>query len=228
MIRLRKSQQPESLKKGALAWTKELLRLRAQNAVVPADLARKYNQPDVKAAATRDSFSKCIYCESKVLHVSFGDIEHIKPKKTYPEFAYDWDNLGLVCTKCNNSKGDQYDEAVPPVNPFVEDPSAFLVPLGALIWPQSGSDRAQETISLVDLNRAELVVQRSKRLESVRLLAETLNRTSGRSARMALAEQLRIELKRASEYSFVARAVAILLGAVTASELETSDSESAA
>jgi 5-methylcytosine-specific restriction endonuclease McrA len=228
VIRLRKSKLPESLRKYAAQWTKELLSLLARNKKVPPELARRYNQPDVKDAATRDSFAKCIYCESKVLHVSFGDIEHMKPKKRFPELAYDWQNLGLVCTKCNNAKRDRYDDEVPPVNPYAEEPSDFLLPMGEWVWPRTGSDRGQETISLLTLNRAELIIERRRRMESIRLLAETLDRTRGDHARAALVDQLLREVDKSSEYCFTSRAVARVLGAVTDADLAELDSKHAA
>ena len=35
-------------------------------------------------------------------------IEHLKPHKSDPELKFSWDNLFLVCTHCNNIKGDKY------------------------------------------------------------------------------------------------------------------------
>jgi uncharacterized protein (TIGR02646 family) len=57
---------------------------------------------------------KCCFCEAKILHVSYGDIEHYRPKAGYQQgsseslqkpgyywLAYAWDNLLLSCTLCN-------------------------------------------------------------------------------------------------------------------------------
>ena len=35
-------------------------------------------------------------------------IEHYRPKKKYYWLAFSWDNLLLVCSKCNNSKGEKF------------------------------------------------------------------------------------------------------------------------
>ena len=57
---------------------------------------------------------KCAYCESKVLHVSSGDVEHYAPKSKvkddpdhpgYYWLAYDLRNLLPSCEKCNRAGG---------------------------------------------------------------------------------------------------------------------------
>lgn len=56
---------------------------------------------------------KCAYCESKVLHVSSGDVEHYRPKKSPEEaeehpgyywLAYHERNLLPACEKCNRAR----------------------------------------------------------------------------------------------------------------------------
>ena len=57
---------------------------------------------------------KCAFCESKLLHVSSGDVEHFRPKAGWRQaaeeplqkpgyywLAYSWDNLLLACSQCN-------------------------------------------------------------------------------------------------------------------------------
>jgi uncharacterized protein (TIGR02646 family) len=57
---------------------------------------------------------KCAYCESKVLHVASGDVEHYAPKSKvtddpdhpgYYWLAYDLRNLLPSCEKCNRAGG---------------------------------------------------------------------------------------------------------------------------
>ncbi|AGX02775.1 hypothetical protein B14911_16860 [Bacillus sp. NRRL B-14911] len=72
--------------------------------------------------------SKCAYCESDISPVSYGDIEHFRPKSAYhttkaetlkyPGYywlAMDWNNLLLSCEVCNRTyKKNQFplvDEA---------------------------------------------------------------------------------------------------------------------
>lgn len=47
----------------------------------------------------------CVYCENN----EATDIEHIYPKKLYPEKAFDWENYVLACGKCNSHhKSDKF------------------------------------------------------------------------------------------------------------------------
>lgn len=56
---------------------------------------------------------KCAYCESKVLHVASGDVEHYRPKRKVEEdpshpgyywLAYDIENLFPCCEGCNRAR----------------------------------------------------------------------------------------------------------------------------
>lgn len=47
----------------------------------------------------------CVYCE----HNESTDIEHIYPKRLYPNRSFVWDNYVLACTKCNRDfKHDKF------------------------------------------------------------------------------------------------------------------------
>ena len=132
MILLTKGAEPNVLVQNGTSWTAELLQLISSGEVVPERIWSRYKHPEIKMAVQRDSKEKCIYCESAVLHVSHGDIEHMRPKKKFPALTYVWTNLGLACTKCNGAKSDQFPDATPPVNPYSEDPSQFFLPVGEL------------------------------------------------------------------------------------------------
>ena len=62
-----------------------------------------YKHPDNKIALKNSTFGKCMYCESKITHIDYGDIEHIKPKSKYPTLKFTWSNLGFACTVCNRT-----------------------------------------------------------------------------------------------------------------------------
>nr|WP_239015299.1 AAA family ATPase [Archangium violaceum] len=57
---------------------------------------------------------KCAFCESQLAHISYGDVEHFRPKAGWRQeeggplgrpgyywLAYEWTNLFLACTLCN-------------------------------------------------------------------------------------------------------------------------------
>ena len=73
-----------------------------------------YGAKSVKKALIKAQHDKCCFCESKITHVAYGDVEHFRPKGGYrqrPEdeleqpgyywLAYAWTNLYLSCQLCN-------------------------------------------------------------------------------------------------------------------------------
>jgi uncharacterized protein (TIGR02646 family) len=73
-----------------------------------------YGHKTVKEALVRAQHDKCFLCESKITHISHGDVEHFRPKAGYRQserekleqpgyywLAYEWSNLFLACQLCN-------------------------------------------------------------------------------------------------------------------------------
>ncbi len=56
---------------------------------------------EAKAQLLRESSGKCAYCESPATVVSFGDVEHFRPKSRYWWLAYCYENYLPACTICN-------------------------------------------------------------------------------------------------------------------------------
>jgi hypothetical protein len=103
----------------------------AQHARGDADISFDrdvYSDAAVKAALRIAQHEKCGFCESKVTHVAFGDVEHFRPKAAfrarqgdalikpgYYWLAYEWTNLLFACEPCNRRhKGNLFplvDEA---------------------------------------------------------------------------------------------------------------------
>ena len=73
-----------------------------------------YGAKSVKNALIKEQHGKCCFCESKIRHISYGDVEHFRPKGGWMQdaggalekpgyywLAYDWSNLFLSCQICN-------------------------------------------------------------------------------------------------------------------------------
>ena len=76
--------------------------------------SRIYAAKSIKNALTKAQHDKCCFCEAKVTHVAYGDVEHFRPKGGYrqdpgdplgrPGYywrAYVWENLFFSCQLCN-------------------------------------------------------------------------------------------------------------------------------
>ena len=73
-----------------------------------------YGHKTVKTALIEAQHGKCSFCESRITHIAYGDVEHFRPKAGYRQLssdelgrpgyywlAYEWDNLFLSCQLCN-------------------------------------------------------------------------------------------------------------------------------
>ena len=73
-----------------------------------------YGHDDVKERLKLMQHEKCAFCESHFNHVSYGDVEHFRPKGGWVQeaedelerpgyywLAYEWENLFLSCALCN-------------------------------------------------------------------------------------------------------------------------------
>lgn len=78
------------------------------------DITSLYNHKDVKDQLIKLQHGKCCFCEARIVHISYGDVEHFRPKKGYQQdekdplhhpgyywLAFDWENLFLSCQLCN-------------------------------------------------------------------------------------------------------------------------------
>ncbi len=76
--------------------------------------AKTYGHVSVKQALIDAQHGKCCFCESKIRHIDYGDVEHFRPKAGYKQdaddelqrpgyywLAYEWRNLYLSCAMCN-------------------------------------------------------------------------------------------------------------------------------
>ena len=184
----------------------------------PAALAGDYNSdptysdPINKDALKKSTFGKCMYCESKIGHASYPEVEHIKPKIKYPELEFVWENLGSSCPVCNRKKGFNYDESIPFINPYDEDPETLFMFIDHIIWPKNNSNRAKFTINSIKLNRDDLIDRRKDKLDDVRKMINAAKNSIVES----LKEQLLVELIEKSgkdkEYSVAVKNLLISQG----------------
>lgn len=175
----------------------------------PDALANKnYKHPINKTALLASSFNKCMYCESKILTIDFGDVEHIKPKSAdkFPELEFVWENLGIACGRCNNKKSDNYHYDTPYINPYEDDPSHYLVAEYNWIFSLRNNERGQVTIEDIGLNRPELIEQRKTLLDRIMQTIQAVDNTRNEGLRTAALAALAEEASSTREYSMAVAA----------------------
>ncbi len=96
---------------GAVRAQREAYRTGTKTVTFDEDL---YRHPTVKQSLLQAQRAKCAFCESVVTHVSYGDVEHFRPKGGFRQrrrgplrrpgyywLAYAWENLLISCELCN-------------------------------------------------------------------------------------------------------------------------------
>lgn len=114
MIFIERGMEPEILKTQGKAKTAELCAAHERGESEFDFDGGLYGHATVKDALKDMQHGKCCFCESKLTHICFGDVEHYRPKAGYKQtareklkkpgyywLAYDWNNLLFCCERCN-------------------------------------------------------------------------------------------------------------------------------
>jgi hypothetical protein len=171
-----------------------------------------YADPVNKDALRKSTAGKCMYCEAKIEHTSYAHVEHIKPKAKFPELEFEWDNLGFSCQICNTNKGQKYDETVPFINPYSENPEDHVVFLSFYLFPKQGSERGEYTKTELDLNRVNLIESRKERFDKLIISINAAFRTKSESLRNQAIAEIKTEAKEDKEYSAMVKKVLLVQG----------------
>lgn len=184
-----------------------------------------YGSTAVKRGLVASHHGKCAFCESKVTHISAGDVEHYRPKaevrqsatdpieRGYWWLAYTWSNLLFACEVCNRRHkarlfpladparrartpdDDLAAEAPLFVDPSLDDPGEHITFHGA--DPCARSERGSATIDALGLDREPLRERRMTRLEHLRFLRDVVALAVDNDALGAVAERAHRHLRQA-------------------------------
>ena len=213
------------------------------------DFDRKiYGDKTVKEALILAQHDKCFLCESKITHIDYGDVEHFRPKKAfqqtekeklnYPGYywlAYDWTNLFLACTRCNqhykknlfplaNSKvrkevshlSDLSEEKPSLINPAKENPEKYISfrvdnLVGVVPFAIEDNAKGKATIKVAGLDRLKLCGRRfehSKDLIALYIVASDSSlQPESNQAKVILQKRIADHIQDSAEYAGMFRAM---------------------
>lgn len=203
MIKISRGPKPAILDTNEEQWTQEYIAKKAGETSLPKASLTRYRHPRIKEQIVLDCKGKCAYCESQIDHAQPGDIEHIKPKAKFPEKIVEWENLTLVCKKCNSEKGDFFDANETLIDPTIEDPNLYIQFYGPMIMHTPGQNRGLVTISQLKLERPELFERRKESLKNLQPLIDLWAKETSGSTKSILELQIREHCSEAKEYSFM-------------------------
>ncbi len=202
MIKLTKHEEPAVLRKNGAKWLAKLEDRVAKGEVATEHEKTRYRHADIKAALVKETFGKCAYCESYLLHITYGDVEHISPKSLDIKDTFRWQNLTLACDVCNTNKADE--DGI--VDPYIDDPESCFRFIGPIVYASKDSDKAELTHLQLDLNRLELVKSRLRRIDYIDNYLKIINSKPDGKVKKALIDDLvQVELADDTEYAAFAR-----------------------
>lgn len=151
---------------------------------------RPYNHDEVKDALSAETHGKCAYCESPLSGSAYGAVEHIRPKRLFPELVVDWGNLTWACPVCNTNKGDYYSSSAPLLDPTRNDPSEVFEFHGPLISARLGNTVGEVSLTRLRLRRTQLMIDRSRAIEALDGLLQRWARESSHALKEVLGESI--------------------------------------
>lgn len=186
MRALTKRAEPTCLTNDRARWTAEYLAAAEAGKPTPSPWRHK----DVVSTLIAETYGKCAYCEANIADVAYPHIDHIVPKSVRPDLVVEWLNLTVSCPVCNTNKADYFDDGLPLVNPYIDDPTEFFAFIGPMLVARMGNLRARRTIRQLRLHRPGLIISQ---MQSIELVHELIDRwhESQEPGRSVLADEIR-------------------------------------
>ncbi|ENU56882.1 hypothetical protein L291_3211 [Acinetobacter guillouiae MSP4-18] len=172
MIKLIKLDKPAVLIKHSNKWKAQLLKNLDAGIASTNYLLSRYSDPEIKHKIIEETAGKCAYCESKLLHIHHGDIEHIFPKSLDQSQRYEWNNLTLACEICNQNKSDKDPNLRNILNPYLDEPEKSIIFFGS--FAKNVNIKGFCTIKYLELNRSDLISERNDRLLDIESIINKL------------------------------------------------------
>ncbi|MBL0385842.1 TIGR02646 family protein [Tumebacillus sp. ITR2] len=201
--------KPGSLETNAAAWTKELMDLLQKGTAfddIPKSLLNRYRKTDVQVSLRSMYQRKCCYCENLIGISDYEHIDHLKPKslRQFHQLTFEWSNLHWSCQRCNQKKGNKWDDVNPILDPTVDDPEEHLEfdITTCKIRPKNGSLRGRTTIEHTNLNRESLVDARIKVRDKLRNIILRYKKAQSAEAKEMCEEDLLPYLQQSETISY--------------------------
>lgn len=170
---------------------------------------------EIVTALKKESSNKCMYCECTIDDAAYSAVEHILPKSLFENSVLEWENLGLVCPRCNTNKGDYWtantDHQL--LNPYQDSVNEHIDFCGPLTVARLDSLRGKNTVRKFKfLDRGDLLFSRMKSIQDLDAKLFLWNSTRDPELKDLFAEDVVASIAHDQEFSGVLRAYAIHVG----------------
>lgn len=186
----RPAEAPEPLASKAPTWLENFLERRAKEPGRRPP-SSQYAHPNVKDVLRAMSHGKCFYCETK-LEQQEETVDHYVELSRAPDLAFDWHNLYLSCSPCQQPL---LESSVPraacidPCRCAGDEPSRHLRFDNEVPRPRGGSEKGRQTIRKYKLDGPALCYRRSRALTEFLLREQRLRAQAMRDGRTALTDE---------------------------------------
>jgi len=162
MMPMKRTNEPEILKKNKKAWTKHFVQTGKWRTDWYGN--HKLFTDELKLLTN----NHCAFCDDilKPFGSAKTEIEHFKPKSKYKCHAYIWLNLFPICDSCNKSKLSKFDDLIlrPDYLAFTFEKWFYFNTKTYEIYPKKLGNadwkRAEKTIEIYNLNSDDLIERR--------------------------------------------------------------------
>lgn len=174
--------KPKILEEKEAEWQKKYEEKLAVNPHVRPD-SSKYAHSEITRTLNDMSYGKCFYCETK-LSSDIQEVDHFVEVAVDHSKAYDWENLNLACSNCNNKIDHN------------------TIPVDIVLNPCTDSDEeilrhitfVDEVICAVDASKKGL-----KTIKKYKLKTDLLNMKRGKWLRNLMKDVINIDKKMREE-----------------------------
>lgn len=129
----------------------------------------KYAHKEIKDTLNAMSYGKCFYCETK-LSSDIQEVDHFVEVAIDHSKAYDWENLYLACSNCNNKIDHRVipvDSVLDPCSDSDEEIQRHITFVDELICAVDASEKGMRTIKKYKLGTELLNMKRGKWLRNL-------------------------------------------------------------
>jgi len=190
-----------------------------------------YGHKKVKKELIETQHDKCCFCESKITHISYGDVEHFRPKGGFRQtpksplgkpgyywLAYEWSNLFLSCQLCNqrfkknlfplkkpSDRAKSHHDDIKSEKPMfispADNPEQYIAFRQEIAYAIDDNPRGKATIEALGLNRDKLVGDRFDYFDMLQTLHETATLGLPKSLRKKAKTLIDKSIQRSSRYT---------------------------
>ena len=194
-----------------------------------------YGHKKVKKELIEAQHDKCCFCESRGTHISYGDVEHFRPKGGFRQtpksplgkpgyywLAYEWSNLFFSCQLCNQrfkrnlfplenpgdraiSHNDYTNVEKPMFISPAENPEQYIAFRQEIAYAIDDNPRGKATIEALGLNRDKLAGDRFECFDKLKLIHETATLGLPKSLRQKAKAHIVKCIQSSSEYASMIR-----------------------